>query len=204
LGERWNILIVREALMGSTRFSEFQAGIPAVSRTMLSTRLKTLVDAGVLVKSTGEGGPTYALTASGRELFDVVKALGVWGQRWIDRGARDVQSTFDEVLWDMRRRVDRDALPQSPVVLRIRWTEGGERGVRCMLLRREEVSFCSHNMGFPEVQLDVTPSTLARWWRGDTDLARSGLVLSGEPEHRRAFPTWFHRYLFADVRPAAQ
>ena len=48
LGERWTLLVVRELLCGTRRFSEFQRGIPRVSRTMLSARLRELIDAGVV------------------------------------------------------------------------------------------------------------------------------------------------------------
>ena len=61
LGERWTLLIVRELLCGSTRFNELRRGIPRISRTMLSARRRELLDAGVIVRSPGEGS-RYALT----------------------------------------------------------------------------------------------------------------------------------------------
>ena len=57
LGERWTLLVVRELLCGSRRFGEIQRGIPRVSRTMLSARLRELADAGVLEAREGAAGP---------------------------------------------------------------------------------------------------------------------------------------------------
>ncbi len=57
LCERWTLLVVRELVAGSTRFSELQKGVPLMSPTLLSARLKQLSDAGVISKS-GAGGKT--------------------------------------------------------------------------------------------------------------------------------------------------
>src|SRR5678815_1633257 len=82
LGERWTLLIVRELLSGSSRFSEIRRGVPRISRTMLTERLRQLVDAGVIVRDVEDSSPSYALTKAGRELATVVRELGTWGQRW--------------------------------------------------------------------------------------------------------------------------
>lgn len=68
LGERWTLLIVRELLSGSTRFNDIRRGIPRISRTMLSARLRDLVDSGVVARGAGRNGPTYELTREGQEL----------------------------------------------------------------------------------------------------------------------------------------
>src|SRR5438128_665043 len=78
LGERWTLLIVRELLCGSTRFGDLRRGIPRISRTMLSARLRELLDAGVIARHDGEQEPGYKLTAAGLELAVVVRELGTW------------------------------------------------------------------------------------------------------------------------------
>jgi DNA-binding HxlR family transcriptional regulator len=201
LGRPWTLLLVREALMGSSRFSEFQKGLPRISKTMLSARLSELVDAAVMVKTRSRSGPAYTLTDAGVALYDVVKSLGVWGQEWLPRNEPSHDTAVDEVIFDMSRRTEKDALPQEPVVLRItRKDKSPGEGTRFMLLRQGEVSLCTHNVGFPELELVATPVSLVRWWRGDTSFARSGLKLSGPVEHKKNFLSWFGRYLFADVR----
>jgi DNA-binding HxlR family transcriptional regulator len=207
LGERWTLLIVRELLCGSRRFGEVQRGVPRISRTMLSARLRTLVDAGVIAREDGEGGPAYRLTAAGAELAPVVRELGTWGQRWLSRDLD--RSELDEraLVWDIHRRVRRDALPEKPLVVRIEFTDvRGPAAHHYLLLRRSEVSLCTANPGFPEeLSVRTDRRTLIRWWRGDLSFRQarqSGLVVDGRREWVRAFPDWFERYLFAAVTPA--
>ena len=207
LGERWTLLIVRELLCGSRRFGDVQRGIPRISRTMLSARLRELADAGVIRREAGEDGPAYALTPAGLELAGTVRELGTWGQRWLPRDLPREELDVDALLWDMRRRVDLAALPASPVLARLELSGTGSRpSVRYLLLRRSEVSLCTVNPGFAEALVVRAPlRTLTGWWRGDLSLAdarSAGLVLEGRREWVRAFPSWFERYLLASVAPS--
>ena len=71
--ERWTPMIIREMLCGSTRFNELRHGNPAMSPSLLSQRLKSLEEAGVIEKRMREGEPAeYLLTESGRDLGEVV------------------------------------------------------------------------------------------------------------------------------------
>ncbi len=83
LGEKWSLLVIREALAGVTRFAEFRAGL-GVAPDILTARLGTLVDAGVLERVPyREPGSRqrheYRLTDAGRELKVVLGALQQWG-----------------------------------------------------------------------------------------------------------------------------
>jgi DNA-binding HxlR family transcriptional regulator len=85
VGERWSMLIVREAFWGSTRFSEFRDTL-GVSSDVLTDRLGTLVEHGVLDKRRyqEEGSRerfSYHLTESGRELLPVLGAMMQWGDK---------------------------------------------------------------------------------------------------------------------------
>ncbi|HEX2571904.1 MAG TPA: helix-turn-helix domain-containing protein [Polyangia bacterium] len=207
LGERWTLLVVRELLCGSRSFGDVQRGIPRISRTMLSARLRELCDAGVIERSQGPAGPEYQLTEAGRELGRVVTEIGVWGQRWLPRELHAEELDGDALVWDMRRRVRLDALPEEPLVVRVEFSDvRGGGGRRFLLLRRAEVSLCGTNPGFPEeVCVRGDRRTLIGWWRGDLSFAearRAGLEIEGPRALVRAFPTWFDRYLFAEVEPA--
>jgi DNA-binding HxlR family transcriptional regulator len=203
LGGRWTLLIVRELLSGARRFNEIRRGIPRISRTMLSERLQALTELGVVQREEGAGGPEYRVTAAGAELAEQIRALGVWGQRWLPRRAEAEDIDLDPLLIDMQRRSKLQALPREPVV--VRFDFGGHRP-RFLLLKSPEVSLCDHNPGFPErLVARGKLSALAAWWRGDIgfpEARRSGLALEGPRELARAFPDWFERYLFADVEPA--
>jgi DNA-binding HxlR family transcriptional regulator len=85
LGQRWTLLVVREALRGRTRFSEFQEAL-TISTDVLAQRLESLVDAGVLEKRPyrDDGArerQAYHLTQAGLELAPVLAALMTWGDR---------------------------------------------------------------------------------------------------------------------------
>ncbi|KQR31266.1 MULTISPECIES: winged helix-turn-helix transcriptional regulator [Curtobacterium] len=85
LGEKWTLMIVRDALGGSTRFSQFQQSL-GIPREVLTARLASLVDGGVLERTTykPEGARAreeYVLTGAGRDLSLVLLALGGWADR---------------------------------------------------------------------------------------------------------------------------
>jgi DNA-binding HxlR family transcriptional regulator len=208
LGQRWSLLVVRELLCGSRHFGDIRRGIPRISRTMLSARLRELVDAGVVERRTGPDGTSYELTAAGRELGGVVRELGVWGQRWLSRTLPKEELDPEMLLWDVQRRIRRDALPVTPVLALFEVTDvRGRGGKRFLLLRRNEVSLCVENPGY-DVELHVRASvrTLTAWWRGDltlTEARAEGMVVDGRREWVKAFPTWFLRYAFAHVEPSA-
>ncbi|MBB3021186.1 DNA-binding HxlR family transcriptional regulator [Microvirga lupini] len=206
IGGRWTLLVVRELLCGSRRFNDIRRGIPRISRTMLSERLQALVHVGAVSRIEGEHGPEYALTESGRELMGIVSALGTWGQRWLPRHAADEDLDLEPVLVDMQRRVRTEALPPEPMV--IRFEVEGQRQPRFLLLKEAEVLLCTQNPGFPEPLCVRTPlSALVAWWRGDVtfgEAQRMGLVVEGPRALAKAFPSWFERYLFAEIKPAAK
>jgi DNA-binding HxlR family transcriptional regulator len=83
VGERWSLLIVRDALLGLRRFDEFQASL-GIARNVLTDRLGRLVEAGVLARVPYWQRPlrhAYEPTDKGRELFPVLLALMHWGDR---------------------------------------------------------------------------------------------------------------------------
>ena len=89
LGERWAILVLREAFYGATRFDAFQRNL-GIAPNILSARLRGLVEHGVLEKvplpGCDGGGSTrheYRLTEKGRDLFPAYLAIKRWGDRWM-------------------------------------------------------------------------------------------------------------------------
>jgi DNA-binding HxlR family transcriptional regulator len=83
IGEKWTLLLLREAYYGTRRFNDFEARL-GVARNLLTARLQTLVDGGLLTRMPYQepGARTrheYRLTDAGRELFPIVVALLQWG-----------------------------------------------------------------------------------------------------------------------------
>jgi len=82
IGDRWSLLIVRDAFDGMRRFGDFQRSL-GVARNILSDRLKKLVDVGVLEMQDASDGTAYqeyVLTPKGESLFPVIVALRQWGE----------------------------------------------------------------------------------------------------------------------------
>jgi DNA-binding HxlR family transcriptional regulator len=81
VGERWTLLILRDAFLGTRRFDEFQSNL-GVARNILQSRLQRLVDEGVLRRERYQERPErfeYRLTDKGRDLWPVIFALASWG-----------------------------------------------------------------------------------------------------------------------------
>lgn len=86
IGERWSLLIVREALGGARRFDDFRGRLP-ISDNTLARRLAELVDRQVLDRQPYQTEPArfdYVLTDRGKSLVSVLASLAEWGDRWTD------------------------------------------------------------------------------------------------------------------------
>ena len=91
VGDRWTLLIVRDAFLGTKRFDEFQKQLE-ISRHRLSDRLQKLVADGVLEKVPYQDNPPrfdYRLTEKGLGLFPILMMLAQWGNRWEKDGNGD-------------------------------------------------------------------------------------------------------------------
>lgn len=88
VGERWTLLILRDAFLGTRRFDRFQSNL-GITRHRLSERLGKLVDHGVLTRVQYSERPPryeYRLTRKGLGLYPVLMTLGAWGDEWMDQG----------------------------------------------------------------------------------------------------------------------
>lgn len=202
LGERWTLLVVRELFAGSRRFSEIQRGVPLMSPTLLSRRLRRLRRAGIV-----ERGPdgAYLLTGAGLELWPVVEGLGIWGQRWARDEIRPEHLDPSTLMWDMRRRFDHDAVPDRRVVIELRFrglTSG--HPVWWLTVDRADVDVCLTDPGFGvDLVVDADLRTMIMVWMGDLPLAQAlraeAVTVTGPPALERAFPRWLRLNVLAGV-----
>ncbi|WP_218023272.1 winged helix-turn-helix transcriptional regulator [Nocardia altamirensis] len=85
IGKRWNGVILRELLLGAKHFVEIRRAIPALTDSMLSTRLRELEAEGIVSRTVYDETPVcveYELTEMGRDLQEAVAALNRWASRW--------------------------------------------------------------------------------------------------------------------------
>ena len=88
VGDRWTLLILRNAFLATRRFDDFQSQL-GMTRHLLADRLRKLVDEGVLKKVAYQDKPEryeYRLTDKGKELYPLLLALVAWGDKWMDEG----------------------------------------------------------------------------------------------------------------------
>lgn len=201
-GERWTLLVVRELMSGSRRFSEIQRGVPLCSRSVLSARLRSLVDHGV-VEKTSAG---YELTEAGEELGPLVVACGQWGKRWAFRKLENADVDVGLLMWDLRRRVDTGDLPGEQLWIEFEF-RGAARSARRYWLRLEadrEADLClTHPGQDADLRVQTNPATMGEVWMGERtvqDAVRSGdLKIEGPRKLARAFPKWLRLSEFAGV-----
>lgn len=100
VGERWTPLVLRELMMGGRRFNDIHNGVPRMSPSLLSKRLRTLRTAGVLECHQVATHTEYRLTPAGEELLPVIEYLAVWGKRWLPATLSENNADPDLVMWD--------------------------------------------------------------------------------------------------------
>lgn len=203
--QRWTPLIVRELLCGSRRFNEIQRGVPQVSPTLLSQRLKELERAGVVDRR--EDG--YDLTPAGLELYGVVQALGEWGQRWARSDYQADELDPGLLLWDMHRYLDPAQLRDGRTVVEFRFrAEPQGRRHYWLVADTGGIDVCLVDPGYEvDVFVEAELQALTRVWMGDTtwrheqDTGRIDAV--GPARLLRRLPGWIGQHpVLASVGPA--
>ncbi len=205
--ERWTPLVLRELLCGSTRFNDIRRGVPLMSRSLLAKRLRELEQAGVVERRTPPGRQSheYVLTPAGKELLPIIEGLGTWGQRWIlfELDEKDLDPSL--LMWDMRRSIRRDQLPEHRVVVRFDFADiTGARRSWWLLASRDGGDICMTDPGFEvDLTLTVRLRDLTRYWLGQItwgDLLRGQEVeIEGPRGLQRSLPSWLGRSGFAEV-----
>ena len=199
LCERWVPLIMREVLCGSSRFSEIQRGVPGISPTLLVKRLRALATAGVIDRSITGTHTTYSPTAAGWELYPILEAMGVWGQRWVRSNYSPDELDPGFLMWDMRRMLQPGGLSDEQTVIEFRFDAAPAGRSRYWLVVNDTVDLCIVD---PRHQVDLIVRgglrSLTMVWMGDITMARAvrdrQIQLSGPRPLVRRFPDWLGRH----------
>jgi DNA-binding HxlR family transcriptional regulator len=208
LDERWTMLVIRELLCGSRHFNALRRGVPRMSPSLLSARLRTLVRAGVVERIEAGRQVTYALTPAGEELRPIVEALGQWGLTWIpELGDEDYDPHL--LMWDLRRNVDLTAVPAGRTVLRFSFPDvAPEERHWWLVISADGVDLCHFDPGFTlTATIETSLRTLTRIWRGQLTwpgAVRSGAAHIDGPSHvARSLPRWLPKSTIVPPPPAA-
>ncbi len=207
VGEKWTLLVLRELLLGTTRFNDFQRAMSRMSPTLLAKRLRQLEAAGIVIrkKISGQRGYEYRLTAAGKELAPLVEVLAVWGMRWARSQLTDDELDVEFLMRELQRRLQTEHLPDGQTVICLIFDELKKHKAWWVLVDDDTVDVCTEDPG-KEVDLYLNSSvrTVVQVWEGDLEIPaalRNGSIKAHGPRHLiRSLPEWFGVCLYKDVR----
>jgi DNA-binding HxlR family transcriptional regulator len=209
LGEKWTLLIVRELLMGGTRFNELQRGLSLISPTILSKRLDSLAEHGLVVKKKipGQRGFEYFPSESCRQLLPIIRGLGEWGMRWARSHLTEKDYDVELLMLYLKRSITPEKLIGRETVIRFRFTDIDSYPDWWLVARGEEVDVCVNDPGKDvDVYFTASVKTMADIWMGDISyrkaIAAGSLKLVGDRALTRDVTSWMQNSIFADLPPA--
>jgi DNA-binding HxlR family transcriptional regulator len=211
LGVLWMPLVVRELLCGSRRFNEIRRGVPRMSATLLTQRLRKLEELGVVERRRGTSGWEYHLTQAGEELRPIVVGIGHWGARWIGSRLKRQQLDAGFLMWDIRRFARLDKFPQGRrVVIQFRFKDA-PRGERLwwLVVENQTADLCRDDPGHEvTVVVESTVRALTQVWTGDSDpdkeILDGELSVLGAGHGGQSLWRWLGRSMFAPTRIAVR
>jgi len=209
IGARWTLVVLRELVVGSTRFNELRRGVPRMSPALLSKRLKDLETAGIVTRSPVRGEPDtfeYRLTKAGQDLRPVIEAVGAWGQRWIETKASLANLDPNLLMWDMRRRIDPKPMPRRRSTIQIIFNDQREalRNWWLIVQPGKPVDLCWVDPGLDvDLYLATDLRTMTEVWMGYTTIAKAKeankLVITGSAQLETTLAAWMCLSTFAKV-----
>ena len=209
IGEKWTLLIIRELLMGGTRFSELQRGLSLVSPTILSKRLDSLVEHGLVMKKRipGQRGYEYLPTQSCKELLPIVRSLGEWGMSWARSNLSERDYDVELLMLYLKRSIVPEKLIGRETIIRFKFTDIEQYPDWWLVATGDEVDLCVKDPG-KEVDVYFTSDvkTMADIWMGDNTYRkaiRDGLLqIVGHDMLTRNVTEWMNNSIFTDLPSA--
>lgn len=197
LCERWSLLVIRELIAGSRHFNDLRRGVPLMSPSLLSSRLKQLEAAGVVTRTQDERGVCYDLTPAGAELQRVVELMADWGSKWVRRRVSQDDLDAGLLMWDIRRTVDPSRFPRDRRIVvhfQFRDAPAGKRSW-WLVSQQDGVDLCLEDPGFDiDVEVHAPLHVMTAVWMRDLTFRAAvkslGLKVSGERDICRRLPEW--------------
>lgn len=206
--ERWNALIIRDLATGPRRFLELQRGVPLMSPSLLSSRLKWLISEGVIARHhMGDKRQAYILTDAGREFVPLVEALGIWGQRWTRRELQEHEIDLGLLVWSLESSTNPNAFGAKRCLIRLELTDQIESKRWWWFLNQKgRCELCVDNPGGDvNLYLSCTLPDAIYLVRGDLSLtaaiSKQKLELLGDTWAIRAFEKWLNLGPLTQVLP---
>jgi DNA-binding HxlR family transcriptional regulator len=205
VGERWTPLVLRELILGSTRFNDIHRGVPRMSPALLSRRLKTLENAGIVERRRSGARTEYVLSEAGQALAPAINSLAIWSKEWLPATLSADRADPDLVMWDMHRRMNLDRMPKPRTVIQFEFTDQPQvKRLRWIVGEVDTVELCITNPGFEvDLYVETDSRTVTLVWYGDIPLDRAlkdgAIELHGPPRLCEAFPSWIQLNMLAEL-----
>ncbi|TNE56841.1 MAG: transcriptional regulator [Alphaproteobacteria bacterium] len=206
LGEKWTILLLREILMGGRRFNVIQRGLGDISPALLTSRLKSLEEHGLLVKRkiSGQRGYEYYPTEACEKLQPVIIALGEWGLCHARHTILDDDFDVDFLMLYLERSIDPTKLIGDTTVVKFHFTDLKEQSDYWLMVEGDRVELCLKDPGRDiDVYFSSTVRTLSDVWMGDRtyrDAMKAGdLDVQGEVALTRNISAWLRPSIYVDA-----
>jgi DNA-binding HxlR family transcriptional regulator len=203
LGERWTLLIVREILMGGSRFNELQRGLGDISPALLTSRLKSLEDQGMVVrrKVPGQRSFEYHPTEACKALLPVLLSLGEWAICWARHNILDQDFDAEFLMFYLERSIDPGKLVGNETVIKFQFSDLREQPNWWLLIKNDRVDVCLKDPGRDiDVFFNCSVRTMAGVWMGDrsySDAIKSGdLRVQGDLKLTRNIRAWLKPSVF--------
>ena len=208
IGERWTLLILRELVLGTHRFSDFQRALSRISPSLLSKRLKVLEEAGIIVTKTQQGrrGRQYFLTPAGKQLSPIIEHLAVWGMRWARGQLTEDELDVEFLMWEVQRRLNTAALPDGETVLCFIFDELSQFKSWWIVVNGDGVDLCTKNPGKDvDLYISSTVRSMVEIWEGrlvlSVAIGSKRVKTNGNLQLAKSLPDWFGICLYADIKP---
>jgi DNA-binding HxlR family transcriptional regulator len=205
LGERWTMLILRELLMGGRRFNELQRGLGEISPTLLTNRLKSLEEQGMVVRRriSGQRGHEYFPTPACEAFLPVLITVGEWGLVWARENLVEEDFDIEFLVYYLERSIDPSKLPGNHCVVRFQFTDLREQRNWWLKVDQDYVEVCiTPPARDVDVYFTTTVRTMHDVWMGDRsyrEAVRSGdLIIEGDPALTRNISSWLRPSVFHD------
>lgn len=198
IAERWTPLVVAELLAGSTHFSDIRRGVPLMSQTLLSTRLKELERVGVVERRDPDAKrPQWQLTEAGRALAPVIQQLGEWGLLYAQDPIQENELDVTILVWNIRRRVDPTIFGPQRVTIQFDFKDVPRAKQRWWIVNdRGTVDLCPTDPGHPvDIYFVTDMRTMISVWVGKLSLAAAirseHIEITGPRALRERLAKWF-------------
>ena len=211
IGEKWTLLIIRELLMGGSRFNELQRGLSLISPTILSRRLESLAEHGLVVKKKipGQRGHEYFPTESCQALLPVIRSLGDWGMVWARSNLTEKDYDVELLMLYLKRSIKPEKLPGRETVIRFNFTDIEQYPEWWLVSRGDEIDLCVKDPGKDiDVYFTTSVKTMADIWMGDNSYRRAiregTLKVVGDKALTHNITDWMKNSIFTDLPAASE